>query len=283
MTTSESALPEIAGRTAIMAGSGRLPEVIADNLFETGKNPFVLVVSSEVGEWINRHDHAIVPFTHLSGLIRALRAARVKNIVLAGGIKVRPTLRSFRLDWMTLKLLPRLFRALRKGDDYLLSVAINWLESFGFRVVGPHFLVPSLLTPTETLTLLNPDGNDMKDALRAIAEARRLGLADIGQAAVARGGTIIALEDRRGTAAMLAGLAATATGFSRSGVLAKFAKPQQETRVDLPAIGPETVEQAAAAGLAGIVVEAGRSLILDRDITVTKANELGIFIVGMSG
>ena len=115
----------------------------------------------------------------------------------------------------------------------------------------------------------------------AVAAARKLGEADIGQAAVARAGAVVAVEDRKGTKAMLEGLALSQNGIARSGVIAKFAKPQQELRVDLPAIGPETVAQAANAGLAGIVVEAGKSLILDRSITIAKANELGIFIVGM--
>jgi UDP-2,3-diacylglucosamine hydrolase len=164
-----------------------------------------------------------------------------------------------------------------------LSEAIAWLESCGFTVVGPHQLAPGLLAPVGSMTLLAPDFNDEYDIETAMYETRRVGLADVGQAAVSRGGAIIASEGRSGTAAMLARLAASETRFRRSGVLAKFCKPQQEIRVDLPAIGPDTVEQAAAAGLAGIVVEADRALILDREVTVAKANDLGIFIVGMRG
>lgn len=283
MTKPDAAGTALAGRTAILAGNGRLPEIIASEMAAAGANPFVIAVAPDTGEWILRHDHASIMVTRLSAIISALKAAGARNVVLAGGIKVRPGFSSFRIDWMTLKMLPLLYRSLRKGDDGLLSAAVKWLESHGFTVVGGHQLAPGLLTPPGNLTLLAPADSDDADIVLAIAEARRLGKADIGQAAVARAGQIAAAEDRSGTQAMLERLAQTQTGFGRSGVLAKFAKPQQEVRVDLPAIGPDTVEQAAAAGLAGIAVEAGRSLILDRELALAKANELGIFIIGVSG
>ncbi len=283
MTSPKSDRRAAQGRTAILAGSGRLPEILAQSLVRDGASPFVVAVDPGTGTWIASYDHAQVPVTQLSKLANTLSAANVQTLVLAGGIKVRPRLRSFRFDWMTLRQLPRLWRALRKGDDALLKEAINWLESLGYKVIGAHEAVPSLLAPLGSLTKLSPSGRDNTDIRVAITEAMRLGRGDIGQAAVARDGEVIETEDRSGTQAMLKRLAEIQSGFSRSGVLAKFAKPQQEIRVDLPAIGPDTVEQVAAAGLAGIVIEAGRSLILDRDQVVAKADEFGIFVVGVRG
>ena len=283
MTTPDVEYPELPARTAILAGSGRLPEIISAELAAAKRAPYVIAVTDDVGNWVAQHDHSYVPVTHLSAILRTLKSAAVQTVVLAGGIKVRPRLTSFKFDWMTIKQLPRLARALRHGDDGLLSEAIGWLQSCGFTVVGAQDLVPALLAPIGEVTLLGPHDNDQYDIESAIYESRRLGADDIGQAAVARGGAIVASEGRSGTKAMLMQLAASEQRFRRSGVLAKFSKPQQELRVDLPTIGPDTVEQAAAAGLAGIVVEAGRSLILDREFTVAKANDLGIFIVGMRG
>lgn len=269
------------GRTAVLAGNGRLPEIIADNLASATPAPFVVAVTDDTGEWIERHDHARIPVTRLASIMNALKAAGIDNVVLAGGIRARPSIANFKIDWTTIKMLFGLFSALRKGDDGLLRFGIHWLESQGFKVVGAHEVAPSLLTPEGRLTLLGPQDMDLTDMAVAVAAARKLGKADIGQAAVARAGAVVAVEDRKGTKAMLEGLASSQNGIARSGVIAKFAKPQQELRVDLPAIGPETVAQAANAALAGIVVEAGKSLILDRSITIAKANELGIFIVGM--
>jgi UDP-2,3-diacylglucosamine hydrolase len=283
MATTDASAASGRGRVGILAGTGRLPEIIASELAKQGASPFVLALTPETGSWVKAYQNELVPVTSLSRLVRTLKSASVKTVVLAGGIRVRPSLLSFHLDWMTIRQFPRLVRALLKGDDGLLRTAVAWLGEQGLTVVGAHQLVPSLLAPERVLTLLTPDDDDQADIQAAVAEAIRLGSADIGQAAVARVGLVIASENREGTQAMLHALARKADGFHRSGVLAKFSKPGQELRADMPAIGPDTVEQAAAAGLAGIVVEADRSLILDRELVVTRANALGIFVAGVRG
>lgn len=283
MATIEAELASRQECVAILAGTGRLPEIIARELSKAGTTVFVLSLTHETNGWQNAYANAYVPVTHLSGIVRTLHSQSIKTVVLAGGISVRPSWFSFRIDWTVLKQLPRLIHALRKGDDGLLRTAIAWLGEQGFSVVGAHELAPSLLAPEGVLSLLSPGPEDQPDIEAAIAAAVTLGAADVGQAAVARAGTVIARETREGTGAMLAALARKVDGFQRSGVLAKFSKPGQELRADLPAIGPDTVTQAARAGLAGIVVEAGRAFILDRELVVARANALGIFVVGVRG
>ena len=283
MARSEANSPLRTDCVGILAGSGRLPEIIAEELARRGAAAFVIALTPETGTWVTAYRHANIPVTHLSRIVHDLKSASVKTVVLAGGIRVRPSLISFRPDWTTIRELPRLVRALMKGDDGLLRTAVNWLGEQGFRVVGAHELVPSLLAPERVLTLLGPDSDDQEDIRVAVAEAKRLGAADIGQAAVARSGVVLASEAREGTQAMLQLLARNTDGFQRSGVLAKISKPGQELRADMPTIGPDSVEQVAAAGLAGIVVEADRSLILDRELVVARANELGIFVAGVRG
>ncbi|MGB8818499.1 MAG: UDP-2,3-diacylglucosamine diphosphatase LpxI [Rhizobiaceae bacterium] len=283
MTTPDAVMSLPEGRIGILAGSGRLPQIIAEELTSAGVRPFILALTDETGPWVGRFDHARVSLTHLSEIKRSLKDANVAAVVMAGGISVRPRLGAFPKDWMTMRQLPRLFLALRKGDDGLLRTAIAWLSENGFATLGAHELVPSLLAPAGNLTLLGPDLDDEADIAAAVSQAIRLGAADIGQAAVARDGVIIANEGRAGTRAMLEALARAAPAFSRAGVLAKMAKPQQVLRADLPSIGPDTIDQAAAAGLAGIVVEAGRSLVLDREEVIVRANALGIFVTGVRG
>lgn len=283
MAASDADLAVRQNTIGILAGSGRLPEILAAELSKQGQAVFVVALTPETGSWVSAYRNASVPVTHLSRLLQVLRAASVKTVVLAGGIRARPSLFSFRLDWLTIRYFTRLARALAKGDDGLLRAAVAWLGEQGFHVAGAHELVPALLTPERVLTLLGPDDDDFSDIRVAIAEAVKLGAADIGQAAVARSGAVLARETRAGTEALLMTLAQSAEGFQRSGVLAKFSKPGQELRADLPAIGPDTVEQAAAAGLAGIVIEANRSLVLDREKVIERANALGIFVAGMRG
>jgi DUF1009 family protein len=129
---------------------------------------------------------------------------------------------------------------------------------------------------------------DTRDAGQAMEAARAIGLLDIGQAAVAVGHRVVALEAAEGTDAMLGRIAdMRAEGrlrwSGRRGVLVKRAKPQQDLRVDMPAIGPKTVEAVVRASLAGIVIEAGRVMIAERADTVAIAERTGTFIYGDDG
>ena len=266
------------GRVAILAGSGLLPELLAIEV----KKPFIISLSSNNGEWIKAFEHYNIEITRPGKILKALRIARVDTLVLAGGIKVRPSFWSFKPDWATIKLLQKLFRALRKGDDGLLRSAISWLESEGFMVIGAHELLPELLTPYSCLTQTHPSQQDEVSIAYGIQAAVELGQLDIGQATVAKADQIYASEDNKGTAAMLAKLGAITELTKRAdgGVLVKFAKPGQELRVDLPSIGPDTIHQARLAGLSGIALEASKSLILDKQEVIRIANGYGMFVLG---
>lgn len=266
------------GRAAVIAGSGLLPELLAGAL----SNPFIIGLSDDCGTWLNKYDHTRIEITRLGSILAALQRANVRTIILAGGVKIRPRFTSFRLDWTTIKLLPILFRALRKGDDGLLRTVIEWFERRGFAVIGAHEVLPELLMPYDCVTKRGPSQQDEISIAYGIGAALDLGANDIGQAAVAKNDHILALEQADGTAAMLKRLATASSSDANliGGVLVKFAKPGQDLRVDLPSIGPDTVDQAHAAGLSGVVVEAGNSLILDRQEVVRRANALGLFILG---
>jgi DUF1009 family protein len=175
--------------------------------------------------------------------------------------------------------------ALARGDDGLLKVVVRGLEARGFAVVGAHQIVPNLTAEEGPLTRLAPSRADWKDIEAAHQAAIAIGTLDIGQGAVAIGGRAIALEGIEGTDGLLARVKEL-RGHGRlagkkGGVLVKCAKPGQELRVDLPSIGLQTVEGAHAAGLAGIAVEAGRSLVLDSAAVIAKADALGLFVVGL--
>jgi hypothetical protein len=164
-------------------------------------------------------------------------------------------------------------------------VLTRGLESRGIKVVGAHEIVPELTAGEGPLTATRPNQSDWRDIQAARTAARAIGALDIGQAAVAIGGRAVALEGIEGTAGLL-DRTRELRGHGRlagkaRGVLVKCAKPGQELRADLPSIGPQTIEAAHAAGLAGIAVEAGRSLILEGPATIARANALGLFIVGL--
>lgn len=277
-----------AGRIAVIAGSGRLPAAVLATLSLQGQAPLGVLIEGEA-------DHAAAVagveserfrLEDAGLLVGLLKRHGVDKVVLAGGVSRRPALKSFRWNFGLLRMLPRTVVALASGDDALLKAVIAHLADNGIDTVGAHEVVPDLLAPEGALTSKQPSERDRRDMAAGIAAARAIGALDIGQAAVAIGGRVVALEGVEGTDGLLErvrdlrgnGRIAAQSG----GVLVKCAKPGQELRADLPAIGPATVEAVEAAGLCGIAVEAGRTFVLDHDETVRLSDAAGLFVFGFA-
>ena len=267
-----------APKLGIVAGSGELPRLLIRSCREQGRGVFVIALQNHCDpETVQGVEHAWVRIGAGGTSIRLLRKAGVVDLVMAGAVK-RPGFWALMPDWRTLKFL--MGGWLSKGDDGLLSAIVKTLEiQEGFRIVGAHDVRPELLSPEGVLGGVSPLEPEQVSIDTAVRAAKELGAEDKGQAAVARNDDTVALEGPDGTDAMLRRL--IKTGEASGGVLAKVAKPGQETRVDLPTIGLRTVENAHRAGLKGIVVEAGSSIIVDREDVLAKANELGLFVVGV--
>ena len=210
--------------------------------------------------------------------LAALREAGVEELVMAGPVR-RPSLAELRPDTTAAKYLAR--GLLRRGDDGLLRGIVKGLESEGFGIVGADDLLRPLLAATGPLGRLGPDDDAAADIDRGVTVARALGRVDVGQAVVVQEGLVLAVEGAEGTDAMIA-RAGPLRREGSGGVAVKIAKPGQERRADLPTIGPATVAAAAAAGLAGLAVEAGACLVIDRTATVAAADDAGLFVVGIT-
>lgn len=274
-------------RVGLIAGGGALPVEIARRLADAGHAPFVLVIKDE--GFPERPMQGVecdsVMLEEMGSITGRLKSAGVSHVVFAGSVARRPRLSRIRWSLGLLSMLPRLVPALRRGDDAALRAAIAHLEDSGLTVVGAHEIVPDLLASEGVLTRAAPLATDWRDIRAAREAARAIGALDIGQAAIAIGGRAVALEGIEGTDGLLERMIALRThgrlAAAPRGVIAKCMKPKQESRADLPAIGPATVTAAHRAGLAGIVVEAGRSLVLERERAVEEADSLGMFIVGL--
>ncbi|WP_028034974.1 LpxI family protein [Chelativorans sp. J32] len=272
-------------RIAVIAGSGQLPKEVAEGLIRAGYRPLVVAIEGEAGLGEDpRYDFLRVTHEELGKVLSILKREGVTHLILAGGVERRPPLSTLRYSPKILMHLPRLVAGYARGDDGLLRAIIGFINSYGIRLIGAHEVVPELLAPNALLTKQAPKASDQKDISAALAAARAIGRLDIGQAAVAVGGRAIALEGIEGTDGLLQRAIdlrshGRIAGKTR-GVLVKCAKPGQELRVDLPSIGPQTVRDAHAAGLAGIAVEAERSLILQCSETVGLADEHGLFLLG---
>lgn len=272
-------------KVALVAGGGKLPEEVAAALALKGEPPFVVAVEGEADSDFSSYEHKWVPIESIGTLPALFRSRGVTHLVLAGHIGRRPKWWRLQPTPALVAALPGVISALVRGDDGLLRTVVSQFERHGIAVIGAHEIVPELLAAEGPLTRATPQQADRRDLDSALAAALAIGALDIGQAAVAIGGRAIALEGIEGTDGLLARIK-DLRGHGRlagrkRGVLVKCAKPGQELRVDLPAIGPATVEAAHAAGLAGIGVEAGRSLVLEAGKTIERADALGLFIVGL--
>lgn len=273
-------------KLGILAGGGALPALVVDSCIRAGRPFFVIAFEgqAESGLVAPRADGAPVPHAWLrlgaaGRAIRLLRRAGVEELVMTGRMR-RPRLAQLWPDFWGLRFLIR-HRGLKPGDDALLRTLVTDLGHEGFAVVGVDALLPDLLTPAGVLGAVRPDAAALADVRAGIAAALALGARDVGQAAVARGGQVIGREGSDGTDALLAACAAGGAD-GRAGVLVKMAKPGQERRVDLPTIGTDTVAAAARAGLAGIAVETGSALIVEREAVIAAADAAGLFVMGVT-
>ena len=264
----------------LIAGGGQLPILIA-TAARVAKRPTVVL-----GLRGHADEAALAAFApHWIRLgeggraLALLRAAGVTELCLAGKVR-RPSLAELRPDWWTLKQLPRL-GFLRGGDDSVLKAIAVMLAEHGISIVGPDTLLgEQLLLPSGVLGQHSPDDHQRADLARALAVARALGAADVGQGAVVQDGLVLAVEAIEGTDSMLA-RAGTLRRDGRGGVLVKAAKPQQDRRLDLPTLGPDTIAAAARAGLAGVGGVTGGCLIVDLAATIRAADAAGLFLVGL--
>ena len=271
----------MARKLAILAGRGPLPAQVAAAALAQGADVFVLAFEGETDPLLVQDlPHRWLPLGAVGRAIDALHAAKVEDVVLIGPVR-RPALTSLGLDRRGMQLLAKLGLR-RRGDDQLLRLIVAELEGEGFRVVGADTLIGGVLAPEGPMTALAPDADALRDIALGMEVATRLGDLDVGQAAVVQQGLVLGVEAAEGTDALMARCAGLRrTG--RGGVLVKVKKPGQERRADLPTIGPATIQAAAEAGIAGIAVEAGHCLIVERAELIAAADRAGLFVIGVAG
>ncbi|SDG28628.1 LpxI family protein [Alloyangia pacifica] len=252
---------------ALIAGQGDLPLAVIEALPEPA---LICAMESSPPDRVAA-DH-LFRIEKLGSFLRWLKAQGVTRVCMCGAVG-RPEFRLSRLDLPTLQLMPKILRALKRGDDGALRIVIGLLEDAGLEVVGAHEAAPTLLPETGVLTKARPGEEAAHMATLADAVSHRQGLEDLGQCCVISGNQVVAREDARGTDAMLGELPPVP-----GGIFYKAPKPGQERRADLPVIGPNTAVGAIRAGLAGIVIEAQGVMVIDRAAVVEMLDAAGLFL-----
>ena len=267
-------------KVAILAGGGPLPRRIHETCAARGREVFVVAFRGHTDQaTVAGLPHMWARLGAFGSVFDRLREEGVREVCLVGDIR-RPSVRELMPDWRAAKFLMRT-GASRLGDDGLLTALADEFKIEGFDLVGAHDLLDDLLAQPGLLTRLGPDEDAERDIARGFEIAHTLGSLDVGQAVVVQKGVILAVEAAEGTDALLARCIPLRRDGG-GGVLVKAKKPQQDMRLDLPTIGTRTVEGVAAAGLAGIAVEAGGALIVDPAAAVEAADSLGLFVAAVA-
>lgn len=275
-----------AKRIGIIAGSGSLPHEVAESVVARGGSVHIIMVNGAADASLTMFPHTVVNWAQPGRATAALRDAGVRDVVMLGGFQ-RPDFRTARPDFAFFQVVPAVVRLLKAGgDDAVLRGLVTLFEARGLKVVGVADAAPDLLIEEGVLTKCDLSEQDRADAERGFALVSALGRYDIGQAAVVTNGRIEAIEGAEGTDRMLkrvADMRRRSEQTMRAGVLVKRPKPGQDLRVDLPAIGPNTIENASAAGLSGVAVMAGHVLAAERSRTIALADERNVFVAGLPG
>lgn len=276
------------GPLALICGGGSLPLAVADAVTARGRKVllFPLHGIAAPADYAGR-DCTWVRIAQFGTVARRARAEGCRDIVLIGFL-VRPAFRQLRFDWTTIKMLPRIAAAYRGGDNHLLTGVAKLIEQEGFRVRGAHEVAPEILVPEGVLGSIQPCEQDRADITFGLAYLHATGAFDVGQAVVVADRHVLAVEAIEGTDGMLERVAELrGNGRIRAprgrGVLVKAPKPTQDRRLDLPSIGPKTVDGVARAGLAGIAVMAGGTVIAEPVEMAAAADKAGVFVVGVPG
>lgn len=274
------------GPLAMICGGGALPLAVADYVAARGRKVVLFPLTGAAdGLPVERYRHHRIRIGQLGKFMRLARAEGARDVVFIGSL-VRPRILQTIPDFKAWTMMPRIIAAFRGGDDHLLSGMARLLEEEGFHLRGAHEVAPEILAPEGVLGNVQPSEADRADIAFGLDYLDAASPFDIGQAVVVAHRHVLAVEAVEGTDQMLARIAelrrnGRIRAASGRGVMVKAPKRNQDRRFDLPSIGPQTIENAAQAGLSGIAVVAGATVIAEADKLAAAADRAGIFIVSV--
>lgn len=270
---------------AIIAGSGDYPVRLAGIAAGHGGQVFVAALEGAADpQAFGAMEVKSFRLGQLGRLLEELRRRKITDIVMIGGLP-RPSFGALLPEASTLKYLPYFAKAFQGGDDHLLRGVVRFFEAQGFRVLGPAEIAPELAAPLGALGRKSASATQKELLAHGFSLLAALSPFDVGQAAVLADHRVVAIEAAEGTDAMIRRVIELAANgrlkiAKGDGILVKAPKEAQDLRVDMPAIGPETLRLAAEAGLAGIGLKAGRVLVGDGASLGRDADGLGLFVEG---
>lgn len=275
MNAVQQSIPELHSPIGLVAGNGQFPIEFAESARARGLAVVTVAIKGEADKRIEALSESTTWVTvgQLGKLVRSLKRAGCRQVAFAGGVTRVNFVDGFRIDWVGLRMLSKL-RSF--NDDSIMRGIIATVENGGIQVIGASTLLEKSVPKAGTLTKRGFTRDEIENAKIGWEAARTTGALDIGQSIVMRNKTIIAVEAVEGTDATIKRAAAVR---GEGGVLVKLAKPIQDLRIDLPAIGVRTIELMHENRITALVVEAGKAIMLDPQGILEAAHRLDIAIV----
>lgn len=266
-------------KLGVIAGRGCSVDALLDACDRKDIEVFIVAFDGQTDEkTIQGRAHMQSRFGKAASIIKTLKSHDITDLVFVGSMR-RPSFSELKPDVATAAFLAHIsMKSL--GDDGFLGAIKTYLSEQGFILHGVHKFADELLAPKGVLTKAKPKKADQIDIIKGVQISQILGGADVGQAAIVQEGLVLSVEGIEGTQGLLE-RTIDLKRKGRGGVLVKTCKPQQDKDLDLPTIGPDTIDQAIACGLSGVVVHAEHSLILERGEVIARANRGKIFVVGI--
>jgi DUF1009 family protein len=270
---------------AIVCGGGAFPTAVVEAVLKQGRSVHLFLLRGFADPALERYPHDWVKLGSFAQFVSVTRKRDIREVVFIGSV-LRPRFSQIGFDWRSLLLVPRLTGLFLGGDNQLLSGLTKILSEHGYVLRGAHEVAPEILIPEGLATNAAPDESARADIAFGVDLLKTIDRFDIGQAAVIAGRRVLAVEGPEGTALMLQRIADMRRNGrlrlkEREGVLVKMPKPSQERRIDLPAIGSDTLDQVKAAGLAGIAIEALGTIVTDAQQFVQVAEAAGLFVIAL--
>ncbi len=265
-------------RYAIIAGNGSFPFLVLDAAHDQGFDPLVVAIREEASPALAEKGSAIhwLSLGEISKLLELLRAERIKQVVLAGQVKHAQLFSSIKADGLLRRALDSLHR---KNTDALIGAFVHMLERQGIHVVDSTLFLTPLLAEAGTLTRRTPGADEQADIAYGREIAKKVAGLDIGQTIVVADRACIAVEAMEGTDATIERAAGLSNG--RRLAVVKVSKPHQDMRFDVPVVGPKTIQVMSRANASVLAVDAGRTLLFERQRLLDLANEAGIAVMGI--
>lgn len=265
---------------AIIAGNGRFPFLVLEAAVERGIDPLVVAIKEEAFPELGRKARQIewLSLGEVARLLKLLSARGITKVVLAGQVKHVQLYSSIKPDGVVERTLNGMER---KNTDALIGAFVGMLEARGIQVVDSTLFLKPLLAAEGAMTARAPDDGELADIAYGREIARKIAGLDIGQTIVVADLACVAIEAMEGTDAAIQRAAGLSNGERL--VVVKVSKPQQDMRFDVPVVGVRTIRVMKQANAAVLAVDAGRTLLFEREQLIVEANQAGISVIGMKG